>query len=144
MRHRLMLAAVSLGLSAGPIANAVAQDRCITVRTPSELTEALNANVDNHRPTLLYVRADWAINAVLKNDTYIPSIAFLRTIGDTNCVIADITSFTSSSGNELIERFSSDGIPFFTLLNVEKEKIATLRWGRDFYEFKSWFEAVKP
>jgi hypothetical protein len=144
MRLSLVLAIVLLALGVGSISSAIAQDKCIIAKTPSEVTEALNSSFDNHRPTLLYVRADWAINAIFKNDTYVPSIAFLRTIGGINCVIADVTNFTSSSGNELIERFESDGIPFFTLLSAEGGKISTLRWGRNFAEFKSWLEPIKP
>lgn len=144
MRFSLVLAITLLALGVGPTPSANAQDKCKIVKTPSEVTEALSSSFNNYRPILLYVRADWAINATSKNDTYVPSIAFLRTIGDINCVIADITNFTSSSGNELIERFESDGIPFFTLLSAEGGKISTLRWGRDFAEFKSWFEPIKP
>ena len=117
---------------------------CITVRTPEELSTTLTARLDAERPTLIYARADWAINAITMNDTYVLSIAFHRAIRGITCVIVDATAFSGAEGTALFSQFEADGIPFFTLLNPMKKKVGTLKWGRDFFEFKTWLNTVKP
>ncbi|HEY6022215.1 MAG TPA: hypothetical protein VIY48_20815 [Candidatus Paceibacterota bacterium] len=114
-----------------------ASDECVLVYGATKVQELLAAGVG---PTLVYVRADWAAAGVFKNDTYVPSPQFLKTIEGTQCIVGDVTG---SGSNELIKYFQSDGIPFFVLLNSDGSKVAILPWGRDFDEFRSWFASAK-
>lgn len=138
------LAAITVLLFCATHSFAAGTQDCITVRTPEELSTTLATKLDVERSALIYARADWAINAVTKNDTYVPSIAFRHTINGITCIIVDATTFNGAEGAALFKQFEADGIPFFTLLNPMKERVATLKWGRDFLEFKTWFSTVKP
>ena len=122
-----------------PVARTISEN-CVLTQGENETKEIVALN-NQHRSTLIYIRADWAAAGIFNNDTYVPSRKFFETLGDSRCVIADVTK---SGSNELIKRFGSDGIPFFVLLDSEGKKISILRWGRDFDEFKIWFDSVKP
>ena len=113
---------------------------CMLSRGEMETRKILASN-NHHHPTLIYVRADWSAPGVTKNDTYVPSPKFLKTLESTQCLIVDVTK---SGSDELIKNFGSDGIPFFVLLDSDNQKISMLRWGRSFDEFKIWFDSTKP
>jgi hypothetical protein len=74
----------------------------------------------------------------------VPSIAFHRTIRGITCIVVDATTFSGAEGTALFNQFEADGIPFFALLNPMEETVGTLKWGRDFFEFKSWLNTIKP
>jgi len=122
-----------------PVARTISES-CVLIQGENKTKEIVALN-DQHRSTLIYIRADWSAAGIFKNDTYVPSKQFLEALGNTRCIIADVTK---SGSNELIKHFGSDGIPFFVLLDTEGIKISILRWGRDFDEFKVWFDSVKP
>lgn len=141
MPHLLAIASalVLTGCASVQQTTAPTQSACALVHGEME-TRKVISSIDGST-ILVYVRADWAAAGVTKNDTYVPSPKFLEVLGRTRCVIADVTR---SGSNELIGNFGSDGIPFFVLLDSEKSKVALLRWGRDFDEFKTWFASNKP
>ena len=113
---------------------------CSTVETPAALDEALSVASSDRRLTLIYVRSKWAVGALLTNDRYVSSIAFWEVVGDTMCVVVDVTRVGS---NEIAERFHSDGIPFFALVDADGTAKSTLLHTRDFGEFSEWFETTR-
>ena len=56
------------------------------------------------------------------------------------CVVADVTRVGS---NEIAERYHSDGIPFFALVDADGTVKSTLLHTRDFAEFSEWFEVTR-
>jgi len=129
----------------GGLSSAVAAPRrgatCLIVESPAALSDALSSTRMNHKATLIYARADWAVAGLFANDQYVPSIAFLELIGDTTCVIADVTRVGS---NALIEQFDAGGIPFFALVDAEGKVLALLRAARSFSEFQEWLQLNLP
>lgn len=121
-----------------PVARTTTES-CVLTHGEMETKKVLASN-NHHLSTLIYIRADWSAAGITKNDTYMPSAQFLDTIGNTRCVIADVTK---SGSDELIKHFGADGIPLFVLLDSDGKKISMLRWGRGFDEFKIWFDSVK-
>lgn len=119
---------------------------CTTVRTNEELSSTLNAKKGS-RATLVYARADWAISSVRSLDSFIPSISFVRDIGDLNCVIVDITA---DGGVPVLKRFNVKGVPFVALLDSEQRVTAKRLGGMTYEAFQDWLDisrqpnSVKP
>lgn len=113
------------------------QASCAIVHNKEELEKTLAGAQNN---SLIYVTADWALSAAGANDAYVPSISFKRIVGSTDCVIADVTI---SGGKEILEKYSAEGIPFFSLVAPSGATIATLSGPKQFSEFKEWFESTK-
>jgi thiol:disulfide interchange protein len=112
---------------------------CASVDTIASLDSVLSSSSEKAKKTLVYFRADWAVAGIYKNDTYVPSIAFMKAIGNAKCVIADVTRINDS---EFLKRFDADGIPFFVLFDSGGERVSTLKHARDFFEFKEWLSSV--
>lgn len=112
---------------------------CVSVDSIVRLDSILSSSSEKAQKTLVYFRADWAIAGTYKNDTYVPSIAFMKAIGNTKCVIADVTRVSDSG---FLKRFDADGIPFFVLFDSAGERVSTLKHAKDFFEFKEWLSSA--
>lgn len=112
---------------------------CFSVDSIAGLDVVLSSSSKKAESTLAYFRADWAIAGKYKNDTYVPSIAFMRAIGKTRCVIVDVTRVKDDG---FLKRFDANGIPFFILFDSNGKPVSTLEHARDFFEFKEWFNLL--
>lgn len=141
VRYFILLAygLACFAVTSGALAATGSGVECATVQTPHELDSLLVSNQKDSKPTLVYVRADWALSGLFNNDTYVPSIAFLKLISGTNCIVADMTN---NGGQLLIKRFQSGGLPFFVLLDSSNKLVSVLKNGKDYSEFEKWFDMV--
>lgn len=112
---------------------------CSLASNDAQLSDLLNSTSEQGL-SIIYVRADWAISSVLVNDVYVQSIAFSTLLGDTGCIVVDVSK---TGGADVMKRFDAQGVPIFAIVDHRGNLIAKKVAGVEFPAFKTWFESVK-